>query len=458
MRAPVSSKPPAVIPAPRRPRHPRRKPVPEGSFEARILDLAEDGRGIARIDQKVVFIAGALPQERVLFRYTSQRRDLDEGETVEVIEASPDRVTPPCTHFGICGGCTLQHLAPAAQVALKQGQLIETLRRVGHVEPAELAPALTGPTTGYRRRARLGVKWVDKRSQVLVGFRERSSPLLAALDSCVVLDPRVGLKLRVLGEAIAQLEIRHLLPQIELACAEPVALVLRVMQPPSVHDRERLLALAQAQEFDLYLQTGGPTSIAPLAPPAQRLAYSPDGSADELEFQPTDFIQINAAVSQQAVRQALDWLAPRPGERVLELFCGLGNFSIPLARRGVQLSAVEGDAGLVMRARANAQRLGLKIDFHTADLFQPAADAAWLAGPLDAVLLDPPRAGAEAMMPLIAARRPARIVYVSCHPATLARDAGRLVKDFGYRLQRVGVMDMFPHTAHVESMALFVTH
>ena len=439
-------------------RHRRRKSLPEGLFEAEVGDIAEDGRGVARIEGKVVFVADALPGERVRFRYTARHRDADEGQVEEVLQASPDRVTPPCAHFGLCGGCSLQHLAPAAQVTLKQRQLVETLRRVGHVEAEEIAPALTGPTTGYRRRARLGVKWVEKRAQALVGFRERASPLLAAIESCVVLDPRVGLKLRVLGEAIAQLDIRRQLPQIELACAEPVALVLRVMEPPSARDRERLLALARDQGFDLYLQTGGPASITPLDPPAQRLDYSPDGSADRLQFRPTDFIQINAAVSQQSVRQALDWLAPRSGERVLELFCGLGNFSIPLARRGAVVTAVEGDTGLVERARANAERLGLSIGFHAADLFQPSKDADWFTPRFDTVLLDPPRAGAEAMMPLIAARRPARILYVSCHPATLARDAGRLVNEFGYRLQRAGVMDMFPHTAHVESMALFVTH
>ncbi|MGQ0618846.1 MAG: 23S rRNA (uracil(1939)-C(5))-methyltransferase RlmD [Panacagrimonas sp.] len=435
----------------------RRKPLPEGLFGAQIVDVADDGRGVARIEGKVVFIAGGLVGEQVRFRYTRKHRDADEGETVEVELASPDRVTPPCAHFGLCGGCTLQHLAPAAQIALKQKQLIETLRRVGRVEPDEIAPPITGPSIGYRRRARLGVKWVEKRSSVLVGFRERSSPFLAVLESCAVLDPRVGQKLRVLGECIASLGIRNQIPQIEVACADPVALVLRVLQKPAQKDRERLEQLARDEDFDLYLQSGGPSTILPLQPSPRTLDYSPDGSADRLQFQPTDFIQINAAVSQQAVRQALDWMRLRSGERVLELFCGLGNFSVPLARAGARVTAVEGETALVERARANAQRLGLDIGFHASDLFKPLADAPWLLKPFDAVLLDPPRAGAEAMIPVIAARKPSRIVYVSCHPATLARDAGRLVNEFGYRLKRAGVMDMFPHTAHVESMALFVT-
>jgi len=433
----------------------RSKPLPQGEFEASIVDLAEDGRGVARIEGKVCFIHGALPGESVKFRYTRKHRDADEGETVQVLEASPDRVEPPCAHFDVCGGCSLQHLAPAAQIAHKQQQLVEALRRVGKVEPETVAPPILGPTLGYRRRARLGAKYVDKRGAALVGFRERASPFLAVLDSCAVLDPRVGQKLRAIGECLAELTIRRELPQIEIACADSVALVLRVLQPPTDADRTRLQQLAEEHGFELYLQSGGPSTVAPMTPPASVLDYSPDGSADRLQFQPTDFIQINATVSQQAVRQALAWLRPQPGERVLELFCGLGNFSIPLARSGAHVTAAEGDAALVARARANAQALGLEIDFHAADLFQPRVDAPWLQTPFDAVLLDPPRAGAEAMMPVIGARKPGRIVYISCHPGTLARDAGLLVNGHGYRLVRTGVMDMFPHTSHVESMALF---
>jgi 23S rRNA (uracil1939-C5)-methyltransferase len=429
--------------------------LPEGEHDAEILDLAEDGRGVARINGKVSFIAGALPGETVRFRYTRVHKDADEGETTEVLQRSPDRVEPPCPHFGVCGGCSLQHLAPTAQIALKQAQLIEALRRVGKVQPEQIAAPIVGSTQGYRRRARLGVKYVEKRGTTLVGFRERASPYLAALESCAVLDPRVGQKLRMLGETLATLSIRSQMPQIELACAEPVALVLRVLHPPSEHDLEVLTALGRREGFEWYLQPAGPASIAPLSDPVSVLDYSPDGSADRLRFQPSDFIQINGAVSQQAVRQALDWLQVVEGLRVLELFCGLGNFSVPLTRAGARVTAVEGDAGLVARARDNADRLGLAIDFHAADLFQPAPDAVWLGGPYDAVLLDPPRAGAEAMMPLIAAAKPARVVYVSCHPGTLARDAGVLVNEHGYRLVRAGVMDMFPHTTHVESMALF---
>jgi 23S rRNA (uracil1939-C5)-methyltransferase len=439
----------------------RRKALPEGEFEAVIVDLAEDGRGVARLEGKVCFVHGALPGETVKFRYTRVHRDADEGETTQVMRASPDRVQPPCAHFGVCGGCALQHLAPPAQIGLKQHQTLEALRRIGKVGPESIAAPITGPTTGYRRRARLGAKYVDKRGTALVGFRERASPFLAALDSCVVLDPRVGLALRALGECISDLSIRRDLPQIEIASAGdgpadgPVALVLRVLKPPSDSDRDRLVRLAIDHGFTLYLQSGGPDSVTPLIAPAAELLYDPDGGPDRLRFLPTDFIQVNAAVSRQAVRQAIDWLNPSPGGRVLELFCGLGNFSIPLSRRDAHVTAVEGDAGLVERARANARVAGLEVVFHTADLFQPRPEAAWQQGPYEAVLLDPPRAGAEAMMPIIGALQPDRVVYVSCHPGTLARDAGMLVNEHGYRLTRAGVMDMFPHTTHVESMALF---
>ncbi|HWU68142.1 MAG TPA: 23S rRNA (uracil(1939)-C(5))-methyltransferase RlmD [Stenotrophobium sp.] len=433
----------------------RRKPVPAGEFVADIIDLAEDGRGFARVDGKATFIADALPGETVRYRYQRVARDADEGHLLEIVKASPDRVTPACAHFGTCGGCSLQHLAPLRQIEFKQKQLLDAFARIGKVRPLEIVAPITGDPWHYRRRARLGVKHVDKKGGTLVGFRERESRYLAVLESCQVLDRRIGLKLRELAGLIESLSIRTQIPQIEVAAADHVALVLRVLATPSPDDIAALERFALQQDFEIYLQSGGPETIAPLTPPARVLHYSPDGSGNALRFQPTDFIQINAAVSQQIVQRALDWLALQKGQRVLELFCGLGNFSVPLAGRGIELVAVEGDAQLVQRARDNAQRLGLDIRFECADLFKPEAQAPWLQGDYDAVLLDPPRSGAREILPLIAARRPRKIVYVSCHPGTLARDAGALVNEHGYRLQRAGVMDMFPHTSHVESMALF---
>jgi 23S rRNA (uracil1939-C5)-methyltransferase len=437
----------------------RRKPLPTEEFTADILDLAQDGRGVARTDGKadgkVIFIHGALPGERVRYRLTRRTRDVDEGEVTAVEQASPDRVIPRCPHFGLCGGCSLQHLAPSAQLIFKQKQLLDALVRIGKVEPAQIAAPLSGPSWGYRRRARLSVKHVPKKGGVLVGFRERESSYVATLDTCAVLDPRVGQKLKSLAEFIGTLSLYDQIPQIEVAAVERVALVLRVMRAPSAEDFDKLRAFAEQEQFELYLQTGGYDSVAPLTPGTPPLSYSPDGSNLVMEFGPTDFIQINAAVNEGMVKQALNWLAPKSGDSVLELFCGLGNFTLPLARSGAQVTAVEGDAGLVERGRANAARNGLSIRYLKSNLFEPEAQANWLTQSYDLALLDPPRAGAREVLPFVAKARPRRIVYVSCHPGTLARDAGILVHEYGYRLSRAGVMDMFPHTSHVESMALF---
>jgi 23S rRNA (uracil1939-C5)-methyltransferase len=441
---------------------------------ADIVDLAHDGRGIARVDGKVTFIAGALPGERVRYRLRRHGKQADEGELAAVEQPSPDRVVPHCAHFGVCGGCSLQHLSPAGQAAFKQKQLLDALERIGNVRPGEVAPPVVAEPWGYRRRARLSVKHVAKKGGVLVGFREADSPFVAQLESCVVLDPRVGLKLKAIAECVGRLDINTRVPQIEVAAADTVTLVFRVMQPPTDADRAVLREFARAHGFEIHLQTGGYDTIVPIDPPATELAMSPDGSDLRLAFRPTDFIQVNDAVNRQMVRQALDWLALRPGEpaagatpavqpatgatpavqRVLELFCGLGNFSLPLARAGAQVTAGEGEPGLVARARANAAANGLDVRFVQADLFQPDPAADWLAAPYAAALLDPPRAGAQEVLPHVVATGAARIVYVSCHPGTLARDAAFLVAQ-GYVLRRAGILDMFPHTNHVESMALF---
>lgn len=431
-----------------------RKPLPLEEFEAAIVDLTEEGRGVARVDGKVVFVDGALPGEQVRYRLTRRRRDADEAEVTAVLTPSPDRVAPPCPHFGLCGGCSVQHLAPQAQLRLKEKQLLDALARIGKVKPEEIAAPLAGPTWGYRRRARLSVKHVPKKGGVLVGFRERLSPFVAAIDSCAVLDPRVGSKLKALATLIGELSLRDQIPQIEVAAVDVVALVLRVMRPPTTDDLAKLRAFGAQHDVRFYLQTGGYDSVAPLEPNDAPLLYSPDGSDLALEFAPTDFIQVNGEVNQRMVRQALAWLDVRAGDHVLELFCGLGNFSLPLARAGAQVTAVEGEAGLVRRAEQNAQRNGVAARFFKSDLFNPDSRDPWLAQKYSRVLLDPPRAGAAEIIPHIAKTGAERIVYVSCHPGTLARDVGVLVHQHGYRLVRAGVMDMFPHTSHVESMAL----
>ncbi len=437
----------------------KRRLPPQGEFTAEILDFDQEGRGFARIDGKATFIADALPGERVRFRYLHVGKDADEGQCTAVEQASPHRVTPRCEHFGVCGGCSMQHLDPAQQIVFKQKQLLDQLARIGKVQPQTVAPPIVAEgeqgVWGYRRRARLGAKRVPTRGGAIVGFRERNTHFVTPLQRCHVLDARVGERLPALRAAINGLSIPDRVPQVEIACADRVALVFRLLDPASDADLDKLVAFGAQEDFDIYLQTGGPATIRPLAP-AAALEYSPDGSDLRLRFEPTDFIQVNGRISQQTVNQALDWLELTAGERVLELFCGLGNFSLPLAARGAQVIAVEGEAGLVQRARENAQRNGLEVRFEKADLFKADAGAAWLQPHFDKVLLDPPRAGAREILPVVAARKPQRIVYVSCHPGTLARDAGILVHEHGYRLAQAGVMDMFPHTSHVESMALFI--
>lgn len=433
----------------------RKRKLPEGSFTAQVTALDHEGRGVARIDGKVTFIADALPGETVEFKYLSQRRDKDEGQVTAVLVASPDRVTPPCAHFGVCGGCALQHLAPAKQIEWKQHELMQTLQRIGKVTPREVAPALMGNDLGYRRRARVGAKFVEKKGGTLVGFRERGCSFLAKLDSCKVLDPRVGEKLTAIARMIDTLSVRAAIPQIEMAAADHVVLVFRVLETPTEADRATLAAFAKEHGFEILLQPGGLDSIVPLTGERWPLHYSPDGSEAQLHFLPADFIQVNGPLSQAMVRQSMDWLAPQPGDRVLELFAGLGNFTVPLAKTGAEVTAVEGDKGLVARGDANCRANGVgSVQWHVADLFKPDPQAPYLQAQFDLALIDPPRAGAIEIMPLLIAKKPKRILYVSCHPATLARDAALLVEG-GYVLTKAGAMDMFPHTSHVESMALF---
>jgi 23S rRNA (uracil1939-C5)-methyltransferase len=441
------------------------------SAEARVADLAQDGRGVARVGGKAVFIDGALPGERVRFRVSRSRRQLDEAELIEVLEASPDRVEPRCAHFGVCGGCTLQHLAPAAQLKAKETQLLDTLERLGKVTPRSVLAPLAGPPFAYRRRARLGVKFVHKKGRVLAGFRERNKPYIADLQRCETLLERFATLPAALAELVGSLELRERLPQVELAAGDAeAALVFRVLQEPGDADRAALARFGREHRVQVYLQPGGPASVVPLeAPPAPSpastgdpppqpapLSYALDGGSVVLEFGPLDFVQVNGAINSAMVARALQVLDPQPSDRVLDLFCGLGNFTLPIARRAGSVVGVEGDEMLLGRARANAARNGLThVEFAAADLFQPSGLGAWEQGPYDLVLLDPPRAGALSMMERMPQWGPRRVVYISCHPGSLARDAGLLVGSSHYELVGAGVMDMFPQTAHVESIAVF---
>lgn len=431
----------------------RADPAP---FEAQVLDLAHDGRGVARIEGKTVFIADALPGERVMASRVSRRRSHDDAVLLEVLEASPDRVEPRCRHFGTCGGCSLQHLRPTAQLAAKERHLHDNLERIGHVAAESRWAPIEGPAWAYRRRARLGVRKVDKKGRVLVGFRERRAPLVADMDGCEVLAGGVGGLLPALAELVGSLDIARRVPQIEVATGDRrTALVFRVLETPTAGDLLRLAQFATEQDMDLWLQPGGLDTLAPLHSDTPWPSYCLADFDLEFRFLPTDFVQVNAAINARAVARAVELMAPAPGERVLDLFCGLGNFSLALARRGARVTGVEGDAALVERARDNARRNGLEAEFHVANLFEDCRGLPWARQEYDGLLLDPPRAGAEASIHLVPLLQPRRIVYVSCHPGTLARDAGILVNEFGYRLSGAGVMDMFPHTAHVESIALF---
>lgn len=436
----------------------RRKPLPQEAFELVIGSLSHDGRGVARnAEGKTVFVHGALAGERVMARLTQRRKSHDEADAVEVLEASPDRIEPRCPHFGVCGGCSLQHLRPDAQVAAKQQALLDALTHIGKVEPGEiLAPLVNASPWGYRRKARLGVKYVPKKGKVLVGFRERGTPYVTDLGECHVLHPRIGELLQPLSALIGGLSIRDKVPQIEVAMDDAqLVLIFRVLEPPSGRDCDALRAFGSEHELFVYLQPGGPDTVAPLDEAAQ-LAYALPGFDLSLAFLPSDFTQVNTEINRQMVPKAVDMLDIQLGEQVLDLFCGVGNFTLPLATRAERVVGVEGDAGLVARARANAVRNSLtNVDFHVANLYEDLARPPWLGEHYDKVLLDPPRSGAFEILghlPRLGARR---LVYVSCYPGTLARDAGELVHRHGYRLLAAGVMDMFPHTAHVESIALF---
>lgn len=433
------------------------KPLP-APVEADILSLTHEGRGLTRIDGKTVFVDGALPGERVRLRYTRVQRRFDEAEVEAVLTASPDRIAPHCAHFGVCGGCALQHLHPEAQIRIKHESLRDVLEHLGKVTPERWLAPLTAEPWGYRRKARLGVRHVVKKGRTLVGFRERRNSFLADLHHCPVLHPQVGERLDVLAATIDRLSIRDQVPQIELAMGDgPCVLVLRVMQPPTAEDIAHLLALGEREGFHLYLQEGGIDSIRPLPGQAVDLHYSLPNHDVEIGFLPSDFTQVNLELNRRMVDQALTLLDPSPEATVLDLFCGLGNFTLPLARRAANVVGVEGDAGLVERARRNAERNGLStVQFYVADLQAELSDAAlWTRQPFTHALLDPPRSGAWKVLDWLPRLGVERLVYVSCYPTTLARDAERLVHTLGYRLRAAGVMDMFPHTSHVESMALF---
>lgn len=426
---------------------------------ARIESLDQEGRGIAHVDGKTIFVEGALPGEWVTFTSYRKKPNYELAQVERVVRASSQRVTPLCPHFGVCGGCSMQHLDSRAQVAAKQRVLEDALWHLARVRPGAILPAIEGPAWGYRQRARLSVRHVLKKGAVLVGFHEKRSSFVADMHTCPVLPPAVSDLLLPLRALVAKLSIRDRLPQIEVAVGgEVTTLVLRILDPLSPSDEPLLREFAKCHRVNIDLQPKGPDSVRRFHPVAgSDLAYALPEFAVALPFRPTDFTQVNASINRVLVRRALDLLAAQEGERILDLFCGLGNFTLPIARSGAQVLGIEGNPALVARARENAilNQLTSRCEFRAADLFEANEALAQCLREADKALIDPPREGAIEVVKSLSERAPRRIVYVSCNPATLARDAAVLVHEKGYALKTAGIVNMFPHTAHVESLVWF---
>jgi 23S rRNA (uracil1939-C5)-methyltransferase len=427
-------------------------------FETTITSVGHDGRGVARIDGKAMFVSGALTGETVLATMRRRHRNYDEAEAVRILVPSPDRVEPRCPHFGTCGGCSLQHLAPSAQIAMKQQILADNLARIGKVTPLHWLPPLVDEPWNYRRKGRFSVRHVAKKERVLVGFREDANPrFVADILTCDVIHPALGPKVGLLADLISGMDAAREIPQIEFAAGDDtVALVFRHLSPLSSRDSEALVAFGKEHGLAIYLQPGGNSSVHPLWPEAPVLRFAIPADDITFDFHPLDFVQVNAGMNQRMLARTLELLAPGPTDRILDLFCGLGNFTLPIARHAGEVVGVEGEHGLVQRAAENAARNHLgNVRFEVANLFEDQRDRAWAQERWDAIVLDPPRAGADQVLQYLPKKHTNRILYVSCHPGSLARDAGILVNDHKFRLVSAGVMDMFPHTAHVESIALF---
>ena len=431
--------------------------------EISIESMAHDGRGVGRgEDGKVVFVDYALPGEKVRFVPVMNRKSYLFGSTIEVLEASEHRIEPKCEVFGQCGGCVLQHLDERVQIQYKQQQLLENFKKIGDVQPDELLTPMTGEHWGYRRRARLGAKFVPKKGGMIVGFRERNSSYIQPTERCEVLYPEVSALLPQLRATLEQTSCNDKIPQVEISVADnATVMIVRHLQTFLQNDLDLLAEFAKKHQVQIFLQPGNLKSVHPLYPenPAP-LFYEFSEFDIKVEFLPTDFIQVNAGINQQLVSRAIELLDLQEHDRVLDLFCGVGNFTLPLARHSQHVVGVEGDQALVNRALHNKELNGLPgVNFYFGDLFKEDMSASshgdWLDQKFDKILLDPPRSGAAEMVKRIPQFEPSKIVYVSCGPATLARDAGVLVNEHGYRMTQAGVIDMFPHTAHVESIAVF---
>ncbi len=444
----------------------RRKKIPQEPVTAKIESLSHEGRGITHIEGKTVFVNGALPGEEVLFQYKKQRSKYDEAQALEIIHPAAARVDAKCEFFGLCGGCSLQHMQHDFQIEHKQSVLMEQLKHIGNVKPKSVIPPLTGPQWAYRRKARLGVKYVEKKGKVLVGFREKYSPFVADMNRCEVLHPSVALLIEPLQLLIADLSLIKHIPQIEVAVGDDVVvLVFRHLEDFSDADVSKLKAFGEQHSINIYCQSGGLDTVAPLpGTTPEELFYTLPEFDVTMKFLPTDFTQVNYEINRDMVHRALELLEVDSSDHVLDLFCGIGNFTLPLARKAASVLGIEGEHGLVERAKHNAVANHINnvefraIDLAKEDLNEDFRSIEFFRTGFNKMLLDPARNGAQEVIEKLNLASVEKIVYVSCNPATLARDAGILVNTKGFKLEQAGIMDMFPHTTHVESIAVFSKH
>jgi 23S rRNA (uracil1939-C5)-methyltransferase len=435
----------------------RQRTYPEITVD--INSLSHEGRGIAHIQGKTTFVHGALADEKVICKITKYHRRYNEGKVIQVLEPSSYRTKPACAHFGICGGCSMQHIDMKYQIQLKQQTLLEQLKHFGCVEPEMLLPALSGNPWGYRGKARLGVRYVIKKEKLLVGFRESFSNYLADIETCAVLNPHIGNRINDLSSMIATLTQYDQIAQIEVAAGDKaIALIFRHMTPLPEVDLEKIRQFGQQHNFHIYLQPNPPERVHKIWPLDQneRLTYTLADDNLEMQFHPLDFTQVNSEINPLMIKQAIQLLDLKSTDHVLDLFCGLGNFTLPIARKAEQVIGIEGSGEMVKRAEENANHNHIQnTAFYAANLMESIESEPWLHKQYDKILLDPPRTGAKEIIALFPRLSAQKIVYVSCNPATLARDAKELVHTYGYRLKKAGVINMFPHTSHIEAMALF---
>lgn len=425
-----------------------------------VESLDQEGRGVAHVEGKTIFIDGALPTEKVTYQLTRSKTTYAFANVAQVLKQSNLRVTPQCPHYGLCGGCKLQHLDFAGQVAAKQRLLENDLKHIGKVKPQNMLPPLYGPAWGYRHKARLSVKFVAKKERVLVGFNEKATRFVADMNSCEVLTPAVSALIVPLQELILQLSLRDKIPQLELAVGEnqTIVLIFRIMDALQPNDEELLRVFADEHQVNIWTQTKGPETVKPFYPNAANLQYSLPEFGLIYPFKPNEFTQVNPQINTVMARRAMQLLSPQTGERIADFFCGIGNFTLPIARSGATVLGLEGLQNLVERAKESTSlnKLEKNSQFGVSDLFKMTPEALTGLGKFDKWLIDPPRDGAfELVKAITDENAPQKIVYVSCNPATLARDTDILVNEKGYSLSAAGVINMFPHTTHVESIALF---